>query len=148
MIYVAGRLPLPRKNGTKIRVHFFETLYPYENIMSIKKKFHRWTKKLPAKQHSQISPDSDHLGRFGCAAQLVSFLSIDENFFDAHFVFVWVKSFKKVRPNFCSIFSGLRQPSSQITVSISGDFSKIRAVRRQTRNYLNHMTRLNIYAQL
>ena len=54
--------------GTKIRVHFFETLSPYENIMSIKKKFHRWTKKLPAKQHSQISSDSEHLGRFGCAA--------------------------------------------------------------------------------
>ena len=66
--HVSGRLPLPGKNGTKIRVHFFETLYSYENIMSIKKKFHRWTKKLPAKQHSQISPDSDHLGQFGCAA--------------------------------------------------------------------------------
>ena len=35
--HVAGRLPLPGKNGTKIRVHFFETLYPYENKMSIKK---------------------------------------------------------------------------------------------------------------
>jgi len=66
--HVSGRLPLPGKNGTKIRVHFFETLYSYENIMSIKKEFHRWTKKLPAKQHSQISPDSEHLGRFGCAA--------------------------------------------------------------------------------
>ena len=66
--HVAGGLPLPIKNGTRIRVHFFENLYPYENIMSIKKKFHQWTKKLPAKQQSQISPDSDHLGRFGCAA--------------------------------------------------------------------------------
>ena len=35
--HVARRLPLPRKNGTKIRVHSFETLYPYENKMSIKK---------------------------------------------------------------------------------------------------------------
>ena len=66
--HVAGRLPLPGKNGTKIRVHFFETLYPYENVKSNKKNFHRWTKKIPAKQHSQIGPDGQNLGWFGCAA--------------------------------------------------------------------------------
>ena len=57
---VAGGLPLPGKNGAKIRVHFFETLYPYENVKSNKKNFHRWTKKIPAKQHSQIGPDGQN----------------------------------------------------------------------------------------
>ena len=31
--------PYPEKNGTKIAEYFFETLYPYENIMSNKKNF-------------------------------------------------------------------------------------------------------------
>ena len=54
--HVTGRLPLPGKNITKIRVHFFETLYSYEHKMSIKKIFHRWTSELPAKQHSPNQP--------------------------------------------------------------------------------------------
>ena len=54
--HVAGRLPLPGKNITKIRVHFFETLYSYEHKMSIKKIFYRWTSELPAKQHSRFCP--------------------------------------------------------------------------------------------
>ena len=53
---MAGRLPLPRKNGTKIRVHFFDNLYPHENIIRNKKNFHRWTKKIPAKQHRANQP--------------------------------------------------------------------------------------------
>ena len=54
--HVAGKLPLPGKNITIIRVHFFETLYSYEHKMSIKKKFHWRTSELPAKQHSPNQP--------------------------------------------------------------------------------------------
>ena len=33
-----------------------------------------------------------------------------ENFFDAHFVFIWVKGFRKVHYNSCSNLQGFEQP--------------------------------------
>ena len=35
-------------------------------------------------------------------------------FFDAHFVFTWVKGFRKVHSNFCSNLQGLGQPISHM----------------------------------
>ena len=54
--------------------------------------------------------DPAHQGRIGRARQLVVLKSNDENFFDAHFVFICVKCRKKVHSQLCSILLGLGQP--------------------------------------
>ena len=57
---MADGLPLPLRVATKIRVHFFDSLHTYEHEISIEKIF------------------------------LLILKSDDENFFDAHFMFIWV----------------------------------------------------------
>ena len=104
--HVAGGLPLPIKNGTRIRVHFFENLYPYENIMSIKKKFIDGQKSY---QLSSTAKSAQILTIWADLAVLLSwylFCPSMKFFFVAHYIFIWVKSFKKVLHNFCSISSG------------------------------------------
>ena len=54
--HVADGLPLPLQIATKIRVHFFESLYPYEHEMSIKIIFHCPVSELPARSNSQFGP--------------------------------------------------------------------------------------------
>ena len=57
MAHMADGLHLPLRIATKTRVHFFESLYPYEHKTSIKKNFHRPVSELPAKQYGQSSLD-------------------------------------------------------------------------------------------
>ena len=51
--HVAARLPYHKQNGTKLGMHFFETLYSYEVKMSTKKIYHRWTSELTVGMDSQ-----------------------------------------------------------------------------------------------
>ena len=104
---VAGRLPQPLQNGTKLGVHFLETLYPYEYKMSIKKRFHKWTSELPAGVHGQ-SCRIDH------ACYLIVLKSNDDIFFHPDFVLIWVKTIKKVHSQLCSILLGLGQPTNHM----------------------------------
>ena len=55
--HVADGLPLPLRIATKIRVHFLESLYPYEHETSMKKFFHHPVSELPPKQYGQSSLD-------------------------------------------------------------------------------------------
>ena len=55
LAYVADGLPLPLRIATKIRVHFLESLYPYEHETSMKKNFHYPVSELPPKQYGQSS---------------------------------------------------------------------------------------------
>ena len=42
-------------NGTKLGVNFFETLYPYEDKIKVKKN-HPWTSELQASIHGRSGP--------------------------------------------------------------------------------------------
>ena len=56
------------------------------------------------------------------SCQLVVLKSNNEIFFDAHFVFICVKSFNKVHSQLCSILLGLGQPTSQMCNLDFGNF--------------------------
>ena len=73
------------------------SLYPYKDKIRMKKN-HHWTSKLLANMHSWSGPSS------GRACRLVVLKSIDEIFFDTHFVFICLKSFKNCTPNFVPMF--------------------------------------------
>ena len=47
---MVGRLPKPTQNGTKLGVHFFEALYPYDDKIRMKKNHHQ-TLELQASMH-------------------------------------------------------------------------------------------------
>ena len=48
--------PSPNKMEQKLGVHFFETLYPYEDKIRMKKIFHQWTSEIQASMHGRSSP--------------------------------------------------------------------------------------------
>ena len=53
--------------------------------------------------------DMAHLGWISCTSQLVFLKLTSEKFFVAHFVFVWVKTFRKVKSQLCCNSEGLGQ---------------------------------------
>ena len=71
---------------------------------------------IPELQNYKLAcmADPAHQGRIGRVRQMVILKSNDNIFFDAHFVFICVKSFKKVHSQLFCILLGLGQSTSHM----------------------------------
>ena len=76
--------------------------------MSINNNFHHWPSELAAGQYSR----SGHLRLKWLCYKIA--ISDGQIFFSAQFVFIWVKTFKKVYSYLCSNLLGLWQPISHM----------------------------------